>query len=286
MAEARETMAVETFAVAFSHLSFSYAQQSRMALQDLSLSFPKGQRIALLGPNGSGKSTLLKIIAGLLIPTSGRLYIDDTLVTDDNVDKLINHRIGLVFQNPDSQFVGTTVRDDIAFGLENDRVAPSQMDGIIKDVISAVGLADRIDDEPSRLSGGQKQRVALAGVLARKPAILLLDEATSMLDPVSRKDIEGLVRKVKNANPSLTIIAVTHDIEEIKDFDEAMVLEDGRLAYQGEVKRLLETKALAQSLGVQPSLQAQIRESLKETGIETNPFDDPEGLWRQLCQSK
>ena len=194
------------------NLSFSY-DGSNKVIDDISFSVPKGSFVSVLGHNGSGKSTLAKLIVGLLEKNSGTIYFNGEEVTKDNIQNFQN-KVSLIFQNPDNQFIGATVEDDIAFGLENSQVPHEKMKEIIYDYASKVGMKEYMDKEPSNLSGGQKQRVAIAGVLALAPKVIIFDESTSMLDPKGKKEIYSLISELKKNNPDLTVISITHDIEE------------------------------------------------------------------------
>lgn len=189
----------ENEAIGTKKLSFFYTKEEGMVLDSLSISIPKNSYCCIVGRNGTGKSTLLKIIAGLVIPTSGLLFINGTQVTDDNVDELIGKQVGIVFQNPDSQFVGATVEEDIAFGLENNRVPYKEMLEEVKTIAEKLNLTDLLKREPTKLSGGQMQRVALASILVRNPSILLLDESTSMLDPLSKIEMISMLKDLKRS---------------------------------------------------------------------------------------
>lgn len=273
-------------AIALAGVSFSYDGDSAPAIDNLTVSFPKGFVTAVVGPNGSGKSTLLRIVAGMLVPQSGTIAVEKVQVSDENADRLLGRNIGMVFQNPDSQFIGATVKDDLAFGLENDNVSPAAMNDLITRFATEVGLGDRLDDEPSRLSGGQKQRVALAGVLIRNPAILLLDEATSMLDPQSRRDVFALLGRLRQKHPGLTVIEVTHESAEASQADFVLALAKGQKVFFGTTTGLFDTAAKARALGQEPSFAASLAEELGKQGLAVNDFRDPAGLWRQLCQSR
>ena len=211
------------------NLSFSY-NNGEPVLNHVSLSIEQGSYTSIIGHNGSGKSTIAKLIIGLLAPSDGEIYVDGELLDNKSVRK-IRKKIGLVFQNPDNQFIGATVEDDIAFGLENRQIAHNGMPEIVKRFAERVGMSDFLQQEPSRLSGGQKQRVAIAGALALNPEILILDEATSMLDPKGKSDIKELILEMKKENPNLTIISITHDVEEAYLSDEVVVLSQGEVAF-------------------------------------------------------
>lgn len=217
-------------------LFFSYDQVEDV-VKNVSFTVEKGTYTSIIGHNGSGKSTIAKLIIGLLSKKSGSIEIDGIPLTQDTVDQ-VRGKIGIVFQNPDNQFIGSTVRDDIAFGLENRRVDPTIMDEIINHFAHEVNMSDFLDNEPTRLSGGQKQRVAIAGVLAMKPEILILDEATSMLDPKGKDEVNALVKKI-HAQHDMTIISITHDIEEVMVSDHVFVMNDGEIVMSGKPQDIL-----------------------------------------------
>lgn len=211
-------------------LSFSYDQHLDV-VKDVSFSVERGSYTTLIGHNGSGKSTIAKLIIGLLEKEQGSILIDGQELNNDTVET-IRRKIGIVFQNPDNQFIGATVRDDIAFGLENHQVPSNEMDPIIEKYASEVGMTEYLDHEPTRLSGGQKQRVAIAGILAMKPEILILDEATSMLDPEGKEEINALVKQLHKEN-NMTILSITHDVEEVMQSDHVIVMYEGRIIRDG-----------------------------------------------------
>lgn len=271
-------------AVELREISFSYSESGPRVLDSLSVCFPAGKVTAVVGANGSGKSTLLRIIAGQLIPTAGTLHFNGVQVDDDNVDELISNRVGMVFQNPESQFVSDTVRTDIAFGLENMRVPREEMESRIKRVAKDCGIQDFLDREPSSLSGGQKQRVALAGVLVRDPEILLLDEATAMLDPVSKRGIRELLERIEREREGLTVIQVTHDWREAVKADWLIAISGGRLSASGKPADILGDYDMAKSLGLQPTFETELRMELCKSGVDVDQFTTPEGLLRCLGQ--
>ncbi len=207
-------------------LSYSY-NATKKAVDGISFNIEKGTYTTIIGHNGSGKSTLAKLISGLLPIKEGEIRINDIVVNEENMSR-IRKQLGIVFQNPDNQFIGSTVRDDIAFGLENRMVEQKDMDGIIEEYAKKVGLEEFLDSEPQNLSGGQKQRVAIAGVMAMKPSIIIFDEATSMLDPKGKKEIKRLMSEIAS-DDKFTVISITHDIEEVLQSDDCIVLNQGRL---------------------------------------------------------
>ena len=226
--------------VEFNNIEFKYDEESSL-LSSLSMSIKKGKYTVLLGPNGSGKSTIAKLIIGLLEISSGEIKVNDTILDSKTIDEIRNH-VAIVFQNPDNQFIGTTVEDDIAFGLENRCVKQSEMQDIIEDFADRVGMVEFLKEEPSNLSGGQKQRVAIAGALALKPDLLILDEATSMLDPKGKSEIMKVILDIKNHNPNMSILSITHHIDEALLADEIIVLNKGKVVSVGSPKEILYNK--------------------------------------------
>ena len=214
------------------NIRFQYDKAERIILDGVSFSVEAGSYVSLIGHNGSGKSTMAKLIMGLLGDYEGDVYLFGEKLEKSTLKRL-RAKIGIVFQNPDNQFVGSTVADDIAFGLENTQVPHEQMQSIIDEVARDAGMEEFLNHEPSSLSGGQKQRVAIAGVLAMKPSLVIFDEATAMLDPRGKKEIRNLILKTKRENPDLTILSITHDIEEAAASDKVIVLERGKILLQG-----------------------------------------------------
>lgn len=208
------------------NISFHYPERKRNIFDGLSLTVKSGEWLAVIGHNGSGKSTLAKVIDGLLLPQKGTVAIDGQELTSDNIWQ-IRQKIGVVFQNPDNQFVGADVESDVAFGMENLGVPREEMHRKVKTALQRVGMEAFAKRDPSRLSGGQKQRVAIAGVLTLTPEIVIFDEATSMLDPEGRHDVLQLIKQL-NAQ-GLTIISITHDIDEAAEADRIVVLDDGKV---------------------------------------------------------
>lgn len=213
------------------HITFAY-EEGKNVLSDISFTILQGQYVALMGHNGSGKSTLAKLLAGLLENKTGVIKIDGDALSPLTI-RDIRKKLGIVFQNPDNQFIGSTVADDLAFGLENRLVPHESMQTLIDTFADQVGMKAFLNQEPTSLSGGQKQRVAIAGVLAMEPKILLLDEATAMLDPQGKNEIRDLILSIRKQYPSLTILAITHDVEEAVRADQVMVLKEGQLAFHG-----------------------------------------------------
>ena len=270
-------------AIRVENLELAY-QSEKLALKGISFSIEKGTYVCILGHNGSGKSTLAKILVGLLSDYKGEIYIFDELVSRKNINSL-RSKIGIVFQNPDNQFVGSTVADDIAFGLENKAVPQKEMQPIIDRFVKSVGMEDYLDREPSSLSGGQKQRVALAGVLAMSPEILILDEATVMLDPKGKAEVDSLISSIRKEKPELTILSITHDLEEAAKADEVLVLNDGKLLLQGTPKSVFSYMDELKKASLDVPFIYKLIASLKEKGLEIpEDIDTIEKLGEYLCQ--
>lgn len=225
-------------------LSFSYDGKSNV-LNDINIEIKKGSWVSILGHNGSGKSTLSKCLVGLLGANEGQIYIDGLLLSEENI-QAIRQKIGIVFQNPDNQFVGVTVRHDIAFGLENKCMDSKMMEEKVAYYAQLVGMQDFLSKEPHQLSGGQKQRVAIAGALAMEQDILILDEATSMLDPEGTEDIIALIKKL-NKTLGKTIITITHDLSFASDSDHMIILKDGKVILEGEPKDVFKEEDILKS---------------------------------------
>lgn len=215
-------------AVKLSNVEFGYDHKTNnRVIKNLSFDIYDDEYICIVGSNGSGKSTISKIIFGLLKPWSGNVYVYGTLMTNLTL-KSIRNKIGIVFQNPDNQFIGLTAEDDIAFGLENRLVNSLNMNDIIQQASSIVSVQHLLGLDAGKLSGGQKQRVAIASVLAMNPSIIIFDESTSMLDPTAKQEIKELMLLLRHKYHK-TVISITHDMEEIIKADRVMVIKQGEL---------------------------------------------------------
>lgn len=252
-------------AVTLTDIQYQYPDAKQPVLDGINLAFPAGQWTALIGRNGSGKSTMARLIDGLLVPQSGQIKVGDLPVTEDNLTKVHQH-VGIVFQNPDNQFVGATVADDVAFGLENRQVPREEMPSRIQRALEAVDMAGLSESEPTMLSGGQKQRVALAGILALRPQVIILDEATSMLDPAGRQLVLSLLERLRDQQ-QFTIISITHDPAEMAMADRVVVLDQGKIARQGTTAEVLRDVALLEKIGVGIPAGQQLRQELADRGI-------------------
>ncbi|MDZ5474234.1 energy-coupling factor ABC transporter ATP-binding protein [Bacillus sp. 31A1R] len=251
--------------VNISKISFKYDGQESYALKDVSLQIFEGEWLAIVGHNGSGKSTLAKILNGLQFPESGTIDICGMDLSEETVWD-IRKSIGMVFQNPDNQFVGTTVKDDVAFGLENNGVQRDDMVERVESSLRKVKMEPFLDQEPHHLSGGQKQRVAIAGVIALRPEIIVLDEATSMLDPRGREEVLETIRELKNDH-SMTVISITHDLEEAAKADRIIVMNKGELYREGSPEEIFQMDEELIQLGLDVPFPIKISKALKDKGI-------------------
>ena len=262
------------------NLSFSYIENKEV-ISDISFNVEKGDYVTIIGHNGSGKSTLARLLTGLLVSKSGEIIIDGLKLNEENAYK-IREKLGIVFQNPDNQFIGSSIRDDIAFGLENRLVKSEEMDEIITKYASIVGLEKFLDKEPSALSGGQKQRVAIAGVLAMKPDIIIFDEATSMLDPKGKKDIKELMNKIHNEG-EFTIISITHDIEEVMQANDCVVLNKGKIYMHDKPSNIFKKGEELRKIDLDVPFSLKIKEAFKREKINLKA-DDLEKMAEELWQ--
>ena len=247
-------------------LSFRYKEdQEYYDVNNVSFHVKRGEWLSIVGHNGSGKSTTIRLIDGLLEAESGEIWINDQLLSSENVWDL-RRQIGMVFQNPDNQFVGATVEDDVAFGLENQGLPREEMKKRVAESLELVGMLDFKKREPARLSGGQKQRVAIAGVVALRPAILILDEATSMLDPEGRRELIQTVQEIRK-DYQMTVVSITHDLEEVAMSDRVLVMKKGQVESTSSPRELFSRDDLDQ-IGLDEPFTNQLRESLRETGYQ------------------
>ena len=248
------------------NLSFRYKEsQEYYDVKDITFHVKRGEWLSIVGHNGSGKSTTVRLIDGLLEAESGEIVIDGQRLTEENVWN-IRRQIGMVFQNPDNQFVGATVEDDVAFGLENQGLSRQEMKKRVEEALDLVGMLVFKKREPARLSGGQKQRVAIAGVVALRPAILILDEATSMLDPEGRRELIETVKGIRK-DYDMTVISITHDLEEVAMSDRVLVMKKGEIESTSSPRELFSRNDLDQ-IGLDDPFANQLKHSLSQNGYD------------------
>ena len=259
-------------AIEFKHVKFTYPDSKKTVLKDVNFVVKKGSWVSLIGHNGSGKSTISKLINGLLLP-------------DENSDIWdIREKVGIVFQNPDNQFVGATVGDDVAFGLENRGVPRQEMIKIVRNVLSEVGMLEYIDSEPANLSGGQKQRIAIAGILAVEPQIIILDESTSMLDPSGRKQILKIISELMKKK-QLTVVSITHDIDEANMADSVIVLNDGEIIDQDSPVKIFNKTTMLKQIGLDIPFTNKLILALDKSGVSVpQNVRTKDELKQYLCQ--
>ena len=270
-------------AIEVSNLSFSYTEEGN-TIQDVSFSIPKGSYTTIIGHNGSGKSTIAKLIIGLLKAQSGTIRILGTELTPETVYDLRSH-VGIVFQNPDNQFIGSTVADDIAFGLENHCVPQEDMQALIEKSAASVGMSDFLQAEPTHLSGGQKQRVAIAGILAMTPDIIILDESTSMLDPQGKASINAQIKRLHDEK-NITILSITHDMEEVAQSQHVIVLNHGVVEMEGTPKEVFAQEAMLKKMQLDIPFALKFSKAMQKEGFSSIHALTLDEVVNQLCQLK
>jgi energy-coupling factor transport system ATP-binding protein len=258
----------ENKAVEFNQITFGYTDNV-VNLDQITFDIYENEYICIIGQNGSGKSTLSKVLTGLLQPRSGTIRLFGEVVNKLNI-KHLRDNIGIVFQNPDNQFIGLTAEDDIAFGLENRKVDPNRMHGIIMAAAQMVNIENLLQKDATSLSGGQKQRVAIASVLAINPKIIIFDESTSMLDPKAKRELKNLMLVLKNKF-NKTVISITHDMEEVTNADRVLIMHKGKLLKIGNPKTIFEDRSFLQNIALDIPFSLQLSKSLINLGIDIQP---------------
>ena len=264
---------------------FQYEGSERPAVDGVCLDVLAGEFLVVLGRNGSGKSTLARLLNALLIPTSGTVEVDGLVATEDNPYP-VREVCGMVFQNPDNQIVATVVEEDCAFGLENRGVPSEEIRRRVDEALTEVGMRERALSSPSMLSGGQKQRVAIAGVLAMRPKIIVFDESTAMLDPIGRRDVFRLARRI-NREEGITVIWITHFMEEAVQADRVVVMEDGKVELIGEPRQVFSNVDQVLMYGLDVPEMMKLAAKLREAGVNV-PKDTltVEEMAVELCRLK
>jgi len=256
--------------ISINNIFFKYEGQEQYALEDISLQVKDGEWLAIVGHNGSGKSTLAKLLNGLHFPEKGEVKVEGIYLSEESVWD-VRKRIGMVFQNPDNQFVGTTVQDDVAFGLENNGIPREVMVERVHNALEKVNMSAFLNQEPHHLSGGQKQRVAIAGIIALQPKVIILDEATSMLDPKGRLEVINTIRELKDET-GLTVISITHDLEEAARADRIIIMNGGKVYREGTPNDIFEMDEELVKLGLDIPFSIKMTKSLKEIGYPLSTY--------------
>jgi len=251
--------------ISFQNVSFRYDENQPWVLKNVSFEIHKNEWVAIIGHNGSGKSTIAKLLNGLLFPQKGEIAINGKPINEETVWD-IRKEVGMVFQNPDNQFVGATVQDDVAFGMENRGIPREEMEKRIDETLQAVGMGEYRLTEPHRLSGGQKQRVAIASVLAVSPEVLILDEATAMLDPRGREEIMHTVANLQQSK-ELALITITHDLHEVVQADRVIVMNEGEIWDEGLPREIFSKKDELQKIGLDVPFITALAAELQKNGI-------------------
>lgn len=267
------------------NITYRYPKVDFDAVKRITTDIYENQYIAILGPNGSGKSTLARLLNGLLLPTEGVVIVDQIETTDSN-DHIwhIRKQVGIVFQNPDNQIVATTVEEDVAFGLENQGIESDKIRERVNEVLTKIGIFSLKLIEPHYLSGGQKQKVAIAGILAMKPKVIIFDEATSMLDPKGRKDVLKIAKKLVEEEEKITLIHITHFLQEAILADRVIIMNEGKVFLDGIPKEVFKERDLLKGIGLEVPLEVELTHRLREKGypLNENILNQEEfvqGLW-------
>ena len=273
----------EKYIIRTENLSFSYfdgdidemKSDEIPALKSVNLSVKEGEYISVLGHNGSGKSTLAKLLNLILIPTSGKIFIDGEDVSDEDLsdDQVfeVRKKIGMVFQNPDNQIVATVVEEDVAFGVENLGLPREEIRRRVVNALNVVGMQEYARHAPHKLSGGQKQRVAIAGIIAMRPRVIIFDESTAMLDPIGRKAVIEIMEKL-NREDNITVINITHYMEEAARADRVIVINDGEMILDGAPREVFAEVDLLHKIGLESPQSTELVKKLKGAGFDVDIY--------------
>jgi len=265
------------------HIYNQYKKNQIVALDNINLEIKKGEFVSIIGSNGSGKSTLARHLNCLLLPTSGNVWVDGINTKDKDKVWEIRQKVGMVFQNPDNQIIATTVEDDVAFGLENIGISRTMMQERVNWALQVVEMEEYKKCEPHLLSGGQKQRVAIAGVIAMHSAFLVLDEPTAMLDPRGRKEVVDIVKKL-NREENITVIYITHLMEEAVESDKIVVLDKGKIALMGRPEEVFSKAETLKNLSLDVPQITELAIRLNKKGLDVSPYTlKVEEMVDQLC---
>ncbi len=274
----RKVNIVDNSIIKVEKLNFLYSdgdstEKEIPALKDVSFEIKRGEYVAVLGHNGSGKSTLAKLLNMILTPTSGKIYIDGVDITNPDFSEddvfSIRQKIGMVFQNPDNQLVATVVEEDVAFGPENLGLPREELRRRVRNALSLVGMTEYARHAPHKLSGGQKQRVAIAGIIAMKPSVIVFDESTAMLDPLGRHKVIEIMEKL-NREEGITVINITHYMNEAARADRVIVINDGEIAFSGTAKEVFKKVDVLREIGLEAPQGRELLYELSRLGYEVD----------------
>lgn len=269
-------------AIELKNINFSYDDYTP-TLKNVNFKIYENEYVCIIGHNGSGKSTISKILVGLLQPSDGEIEIFGTKINYETI-KYLRENVGIIFQNPDSQFIGLTTEDDIAFGLENKKIDPKAMKGIIDNVASIIEIENLLKKDSLSLSGGQKQRVAIASVLATNPKIMIFDESTSMLDPRGKKELKEMILKLRN-EARKTIVSITHDMDEVLNADKVIILEKGEVKLVGKPSEVFVDEQKLQNMALDFPFCLKLSKLLKESNTIKKLTVDIDDLVEQICKN-
>jgi len=261
----KKEIVINTIDAAYTYISSGESMTDVKAVEGITSVFERGSFTAVLGRNGSGKSTFAKLLNALLFPTRGVVYVDSISTVQEEHIWEIRKTVGMIFQNPDNQIVGTTVEEDVAFGLENLGVEPAEIRRRVDEVLKSIGMSEFTESQPHHLSGGQKQKVAIAGILAMKPECIVLDEATSMLDPSGRKEVIEVMKKL-NREENITVIHITHHMDEASFADKVIILDEGKIVMQGTPKEIFSQVEKVKACGLDVPPVAELMHELNLLG--------------------
>lgn len=268
--------------VEFKNVFFSYQNDNHYNLNDVSFTIKENEYLCIIGHNGSGKSTISKVLSGLLKPASGDIFIKGEKVTHNNIMRL-KKNIGIIFQNPDNQFVGITAEDDIAFGLENYMIRNEKMQEIIETSAKIIDITPLLKKEVHALSGGQKQKVAITSILSLLPSVIIFDESTSMLDPRAKNELKALMYFLKT-ELNKTIISITHDMEELKQADRIIFMSKGQIIANDEPLKLLFDYQFMKEHALDVPYDLQVVHALKDLGVNIEKTLDHQVLIKKVAQ--
>jgi len=252
--------------IAVQNVFYKYRDDTDEAVRGVSFAVDEGEFVAILGANGSGKSTLAKLINALFIPSAGSVTVCGIDTRDEDRVWEVRAACGMVFQNPDNQLVATIVEEDVAFGLENMGVEPKEIRRRVDEALAAVGMSEFRESAPHMLSGGQKQRIAIAGVLAMRPRVIVFDESTAMLDPLGRREVMNVVRRL-NREEGITVLWITHFMDEAAQADRILVVDGGLLRAEGAPKEVFRQTALLNESGLDVPEMTSLAQALRQGGL-------------------